>query len=193
MYEKEFDEMRSQMGILKEKLDNESIVNDKMMRTVLNTKVDNLRKKKWLEWACGMFVIITSPYSFGEAFGSSWQFIVFTDLMMLFCIAGTQYIYGPVTKRDLMSGNLLEVSKRMSRFKKQMKQWMLYIGFPLIAIWYGLLVWEITHSTQFSDNEVTKSLLIGTTVGLVVGGIIGIRMARSAINTAEEIIRQIEE
>ncbi|MFS6555803.1 hypothetical protein VPJ68_10105, partial [Parabacteroides distasonis] len=38
----ELDDMRRQISLLKEKLDNESIINDKLMRSVMNTKVDKV-------------------------------------------------------------------------------------------------------------------------------------------------------
>lgn len=194
MEDKEFKEMREQIGILKNKLDKESIVNDRMMRNVLNTKVDSLRRKKKIEMTCALLVIVLGPMSFYQSFGCSWEFIAFTDVVMLFCMYMNHRVYAPVTKRDLMSGNLLEVSKLMARFKDQMKQWILYISLPLGLLWVGLLEWEIYNSSMAADKpEYIHGLMISTIIGVVIGVALSIRMTISAVNTANEIIRQIEE
>lgn len=189
-----FDEMRSQIAILKEKLASESIINEKMMRTVLNTKVNSLRYRKWIEYACALFVMIMCPIAFRGLLGCSWEFIAFTDLLMLFCIYMSKKIYGPVTKRDLMSGNLLEVSQKMSKFKKQLKNWLLYVSGPLCLVWVALMMWELDNSPIKTGHEqYIHSMMAGVIVGLVIGMCIGIYMTLTAVNTASEIIRQIEE
>ena len=82
METEEIIEMRKQIGILMEKIEKESIINDKMMRKVMNTNVDKLRAAKRTEYVCALVVIILAPLSFRFSFGSSWTFIAATVVMM---------------------------------------------------------------------------------------------------------------
>ncbi|MCQ2344937.1 MAG: hypothetical protein MJ002_08530 [Paludibacteraceae bacterium] len=193
MEKDEINEMREQIGILKEKIEHESIINDKMMRKVMNTNVDKLRVAKRMEYTCALVVIIIAPLSFRFSFGSSWTFIAATVLMMAVCMLATKRIYGPVTERDLMNGNLKDVAERMRKFKVEMKRW-LWVGNSMIAVWIGWLEWEIYHLALEPDRMWYKhSLTIGVVIGLLVGMAVGMRMFMKALRNADEVIRQIEE
>ena len=53
----ELEEMRSQIALLKEKLDNEKIVNDKILRNATKTKIRSLRINQIMEYVSALFVI----------------------------------------------------------------------------------------------------------------------------------------
>lgn len=193
METEEIIEMRKQIGILKEKIEKESIINDKMMRKVMNTNVDKLRTAKRTEYVCALVVIILAPLSFRFSFGSSWAFIAATVVMMAVCMFATKRIYGPVTERDLMNGNLKDVAERMRKFKVEMKRW-LWVGNSMIAVWIGWLEWEIYHFAADPERMWYKnSLTIGVVIGLLIGMAAGLRMFMKALRNADEVIRQIEE
>lgn len=193
METEEIIEMRKQIGILKEKIEKESIINDKMMRKVMNTNVDKLRAAKRTEYVCALVVIILAPLSFKFSFGSSWAFIAATVVMMAVCMFATKRIYGPVTERDLMNGNLKNEAERMRKFKVEMKRW-LWVGNSMIAVWIGWLEWEIYHFAADTKRMWYKnSLTIGVVIGLLIGMAAGLRMFMKALRNADEVIRQIEE
>ena len=61
MEELNLDEMRSQIAILKDKVDKQDIVNDKLMHRVINTRTNDIKRKMWVAVVCGLFTIAISP------------------------------------------------------------------------------------------------------------------------------------
>ena len=57
MEELNLDEMRSQIAILKDKVDKQDIVNDKLMHRVINTRTNDIKRKMWVAVVCGLFTL----------------------------------------------------------------------------------------------------------------------------------------
>ena len=68
------EDMRQQINLLKEKLDKENIVNDKLLRASMRQRLGVIRRNQTIEYICALYVI-----SFGSVYfrliGCSWWFI----------------------------------------------------------------------------------------------------------------------
>ena len=192
MEEMNLDEMRSQIAILKEKVDKQTIVNDKLMHRVINTRTDDMKRKMFVAVFCGIITIAISPWAFHHNLGLSWWFIIVTDIFMVYCMSMEIYYKRMISDKALMNASILEVAQRMSRFKSGYKRYTMINIFVLLPIW---LVWLLVEVyLQFSGNmEIFWSYAIGLGVGIVIGGIVGLRLFFRIIDNANQVIKEINE
>lgn len=192
MEEMNLDEMRSQIAILKEKVDKQNIVNDKLMHRVINTRTDDMKRKMFVAVFCGIITIAISPWAFHHNLGLSWWFIIVTDIFMVYCMSMEIYYKRMISDKALMNASILEVAQRMSRFKSGYKRYTMINIFVLLPIW---LVWLLVEVyLQFSGNmEIFRSYAIGLGVGIVIGGIVGLRLFFRIIDNANQVIKEINE
>ena len=60
----ELQEMQAQMALLKQKLNNEEIINDRLLREVTRQRVRRLSRMVWIEGICALFVVTFGNYVF---------------------------------------------------------------------------------------------------------------------------------
>ena len=192
MEELNLDEMRSQIAILKEKVDKQDIVNDKLMHRVINTRTGDIKRKMRVAVICGLITIAISPWAFHHNLGLSWWFIIVTDIFMIYCMSMEIYYKRMVSDNALMNASVLEVAQRMSHFKTCYKRYTMINIFVLLPIWVIWLLVEVYF--HFSDNmEAFWSYAIGLGVGIIVGGIVGLRLFFRIIDNANQVIKEINE
>ena len=192
MEELNLDEMRSQIAILKEKVDKQAIVNDDIMHKVINTRTGDIKRKMRVAVICGLITIAISPWAFHHNLGLSWWFIIVTDIFMIYCMSMEIYYKRMVSDNALMNSSVLEVAQRMSHFKTCYKRYTMINIFVLLPIWVIWLLVEVY--LQFSDNmEVFWSYAIGLGVGIVIGGILGLRLFFRIIDNANQVIKELKE
>lgn len=190
----QFDELRNQIAVLKKKLDDQEIVNDRLLRQTMKTKVDKIINVVEIKTiGCGIVAILLCPALY-EFSGLSLPFCVATCLMMIFCIVGTRYIHRPLHKTDLMSADMATVATILERFRRQYDFWLHYITPTLLIPWVS---WACYEFAEANGLDVLSKDGIMFCMPLLLGGIIGTaigyRMHRKAVNTAKSIIEQIEE
>ena len=190
----EFEEMRQQLGILKNKLDNQTLINDKLIRQSMLNKMSFMKKYTWvsflmLPYTCYVY------YKVRDMFYISWWFYGFTLIFLTFSICFDAYV-NHINKKDFLNGDLIEVSLQMQRMKKIRKKSLLY-GLPLITIWVSWLFIELYNGSSAANGGANTSLFYGAMVGSGVGLVIGVAIAiwiylrMQRINS--DIIQQIDE
>ena len=190
----EFEEMRQQLDILKNKLDNQALINDKLIRQSMLNKMSFMKKYTWVSFL-GLLFIYYAYYEAREMFNLSWSFYGFTVIFVTFSVCFDAYI-NHVNKKDFLNGDLIAASLQMQRMKKIRKKSLLY-GLPLITIWVSWFVIELYNGSGAANGGENTSMFYGMIVGCVVGLIVGVaigiwiylRMQR--INS--DIIKQIDE
>ncbi len=191
---KTIEELRNQIALLKQKLDNQEIVSDRMLRMTMQTKVNTvIHRNERRHLICSIFAMLTWPI-LHYGIGMDLAFCIFTSLMMLFCIIATVYIHRPMHLTDLMSADLATVAYEMDRLKRRYKNWLHYVTPTLIIPWFLGACYEYDKAMGIDplskDGIITcLPLLIGT----VIGGVIGFIWHSKTVDTAESIIRQIED
>jgi len=192
MEEMNLEEMRSQITILKEKVDKQAIVNDKLIHNVVNTHTSDIKRKVFVAIVCGLLTICMSPFAFHHNLGLSWMFVIATDILMIYCISMEMYYKRMIADKTLMNASVLEVAQTVSRFKSGYKRYTLINWVVLLPIW---LIWMFVEMYfNFSDNmELFWAMAAGLGLGIVVGGIIGLRLFLRIIDNADQIIKEINE
>lgn len=184
----ELETMRAQIALLKEKLDKETIVSEKLLRDTMRHKARTINTNAWVSVAASIFVIIWALTAV-PSLGFSWWFAGATVLMMLVCDFFTWKYHKDVNAKT-MSGDLLTVAKVMKQLRDNYKKWLKY-SIALISIWF---VWlSIEFCIQLNDWRLAVVMIIALLIGLAIGGFIGLKMHNSVIRNAEEIIQQIED
>ena len=184
----ELETMRAQIALLKEKLDKETIVSDKLLRDTMRHKARNINANAWVSVGASIFVILWA-LTFLPSEGFSWWFAGATILMMLVCDFFTWKYHKDVNAKTINS-DLLTVAKVMKQLRDNYKKWLKY-SIGLIAVWF---VWfAVEYCILLSDWRVALFMIIALLVGLAIGCFIGLKMHNSVIRNAEEIISQIEE
>ena len=184
----ELNNMRQQMETLKQKLEKQEIVNDRIIRQSMKKTASSISTRYYFIMALGVLMVPYMYFVFYEHFGLSLAFSIASGIFMLVCTAATYYNSLNLSNSNMMHGNLLDVRRRMARAKKFDANW-LFFGIPAIIVWLGWLGYEFYQK----DGETALAMIIGAVVGGVIGAIIGFSMHFKTQRQYQEIIDQIEE
>ena len=179
-------EMQEQMKVLREKLENEKIVNKKIMGKVVSQTVNRLRFKSNMPILFGVAAILMAP-SF-LTIGASWISVGFTWVEMIICIVATILCNRHIPRMDK---DLVTAAEELTKYKKFHAEW-LKVAIPAIILWLGILIWDVLRGTELDQAE-TIALLAGMATGVILGGLLGLKLRRDQMEAAEDLIEQIED
>ena len=179
--------MREQIALLKDKLEHENIINDRLLREAMRGKIGIIRQNAIYEY---ISVIITFAF-FPTVFihlGFSWWLVAFTLLMVGFSGVMTAIQHRHMNTLD-ESEDLLTVARYARNLKQAYVDWLKW-AIVMVIFWFSWLITECF--IRIPDRKMGIVLAIGCVVGLIIGAGIGQSMRRKVIKTCEEIVRQIE-
>ena len=184
--DKTFIEMQQQMQQLREKLNKEQIINERMLRKSCRQTVDRLKFKSNLPIVFAIIAILCSPAYL--SFGISPWFLIFTCVLMLVSIVATI-----LTNRHIpqMDKDLVTATNELTRYKKIHAEWLKY-SIPALIVWLGCLIWDFLKNQTISQMELF-GFIAGISTGLILGILLGLKIRRDQLNAADELISQIEE
>ena len=187
--EAQFEEMRQQLNTLKKKLQQQEIVNDRIIRQSMKKTAGNISRRYYAIMVLCLLMIPYSYWAFVMLSGFSIPFWIFTCIVMLFCLGGTYYNSRNLSDSNMMTNNLVDVRRRMARAKKFDANW-LFVGIPLIVVFLG---WFMYESYQIHQDALGKSLFWGGCIGGIIGAIFGFSLHFKTQRQYQEIIDQIED
>ena len=77
--EQELETLRSQMDLLRKKLEQESIINEKLMRETMKSRVSTINRQGWISIAVAICMVLWFPLCFNTL---STAFIITTIVFM---------------------------------------------------------------------------------------------------------------
>ena len=187
---RELQQMKEQLAILTQKLDKETIVNERLMRQAMKDKASWLRRRFIIK---GIANLILLPYFIWLApgvLGLSVGFCIFVSLFIILALGCDYYINTRFRPEKFVYGNLLEARQDTLMLKKFYANWLKFIGIPFIVVFSTWFIYDIA---QVIHGEELKGALGGMAIGVVIGSAIGIYRYRKTQRTADEILEQIEE
>lgn len=184
----ELDDMRRQIALLKQKLDDEQIVSGRLMRQTLRQQKSVFARQEMTEYLAVLFCFISFPVVF-PTIGFSWWFCGFALLMVLFSGIMTAIQHRHVRGTNFLTADLLTVANNVKELKQSYLDWLKW-GVLLICVFFGWLLGECF--LRIKDPKMAACIAIGSCLGLGIGLIISISMYRKVIHTCDDIIRQIE-
>ena len=185
----DFENMRQQMTTLKNKLNQQEIVNDRIIRRSMKNTAGNINRKYTIAMIAGLFMIPYSYWVFIKLSGFSVAFWLFTCVFMLICVGATYYNSRNISDSNLMINNLLDVRRRMARAKKFDANW-LFFGVPGIILFMGWFMYE-TYQVQGGGTD--NPFFWGGCIGGIIGAIIGFTVHFRTQRQYQDIIDQIED
>ncbi len=184
----ELENMRQQMATLKNKLNEQQIVNDRLMRRSMKNQVNSITRRNYILMAVGLLMIPYGYWCFVHLSGLSIPFWIVTSIMMLICAGATFYNIRMISDPGLMSHSLVEARKKVARAKKFDSDWLL-VGIPMVLVWLGWFFYE----TYQQNHDYANGLLWGGVVGGIIGAFIGFSLHFKTQRQYQEIIDQIED
>ena len=184
----ELENMREQMNTLKKKLNEQEIVNDRIIRKSMRNTANNIKRRYYAIMALTLLMIPYTYVVFILNQGLSMAFWIGTSILMLLCAGATYYNSLNVSSSNMMNRNLIEVGQNMARAKKFDANW-LFFGIPAAIAWLGWLTWELCQQ----DSEAARYMIYGNICGAVLGTILGFKMHFNTQRQYQEIIDQIED
>ena len=157
----ELEEMRQQMAVLKKKLEQQEIINERMAskaKASLEKDMNAMGRKNMkrciaaLLGGCLFFYSCVCRSDYSVFFGIS---------MSLYCLFIFAFMYWNKidVHNHLLAENLMEAQRKVSLAKKRYTQWLKYdwsLGLFFIA-WF---IWEVYQKSQSENNHTFPILLI---------------------------------
>ena len=185
----ELENMRQQMETLKKKLDQQEIVNDRMIRQSMEKTASNISRRYNIIMILGILMVPYFYWVFIKHCGFSMTFWIASSVFMLVCVGATYYNSRNLNDSNMMTNNLVDVRRRMARAKKFDANW-LYFGVPGVLIFIGWFMYDVY---QKNNDVLNDGLFWGGVVGGVFGTILGIKMHFKTQRQYQEIIDEIED
>ena len=184
----ELENMRQQLNTLKKKLDQQEIVNDRLIRHSMEKTANKINRRYYFIMAVCVLMIPYSYWAFVQLSGFSIPFWIFTCIVMLVCLGGTYYNSRNLDL-DMMTNSLVDVRRHMARAKKFDANW-LFLGIPLIIVFLG---WFMYESYQLHPGAFADGIFWGGCIGGVIGAICGFSLHFKTQRQYQDIINQIED
>lgn len=186
----EFEEMKAQLALLNKKLEQETIVNERLIRRSMKEKASSLRRKAIIESIISLIMIPYFIWVMPQLIGLSTGFCLFVCFMLALALGYNYYIHSHFRPDEFVYGDLIKAKKNTLMLKKFYANWLKFIGIPFIIVFLGWFAFEIKQHFQ---GEELQSILGGMAIGLVLGVIIGTYRYLKTQRMADDILTQIEE
>ena len=185
----DLENMRQQMTTLKNKLNQQEIISDRLVRRSMKNEVNTIARRYYIIMTIGLFMIPYGYWCFVKLSGLSIFFWVVTCIFMLVCVGATYYTLRKINDPDMMNRNLVEARKKVASAKKFEANW-LFFGIPAVVLWMS---WFLYETYQLHGGAFSNGLFWGGCVGGIIGAICGIKMHFRTQRQYQDIIDQIED
>lgn len=181
----ELQQLKEQFNILNKSLNNQQIINERLIRASIESKVRNINNdgRKIMAIAIlGIIAIIADHYLVNW----SWLFTAVTIVFLLVAVLYNIYFRLGINSADALNADLIDMRLRTLRFKKMQSRW-LWFSIPFLVVW---LAWLLYETLNMIYDPIPN--IIGAAIGLVVGLAFGIKQYQRTQRQAKEIISDIE-
>ena len=185
----DLENMRQQMTTLKNKLNKQEIVNDRLIRRSMKNEVNTITRRYYIIMALGLFMIPYGYWCFVKLCGLSLFFWIVSSIFMLVCVGATLYTLCKINDSNLMNRNLVEARKKVASAKKFEANW-LFFGIPAVVLWLG---WFLYETYQLHGGAFSNGLFWGGCIGGIIGAICGLSLNFRTQRQYQDIIDQIED
>lgn len=184
----ELEQMRAQLNLLKGMLEKETIVNERLIRKAMKEKVSSLNRDAIVIAIVALVGIPYCTFVFANMMNISWWFIGVTDVFFLIAIIYTYISHKDIRAKELMDGNLIEVSRKIERMRRMYANWLKF-SIPFVILWFAWFMFELLGRN--ADDGVPFA--IGGIIGGIIGGCVGVCQYCRTRKKTLEVIMQIKE
>ena len=136
----EVDELRQQLALFKQRLDQQEIINDRLLRRSMSARLNIFTKTSVVMDAIGLLfmpIILIALH----AMGVPWYFGAFVLLMVIIELAYNIAAHRRMQRLFADGNDLLTVRRGLLHFKKTERLWTL-IAVPFIIVWLLAYYWQ---------------------------------------------------
>ncbi len=192
----ELEQMREQMQVLRNKLDTQEIVNDKLVKNSVKSKMSWIKKLVYFEFLLVPFTALMG-YVLKEMFNLSWFTYAFiVVLCAIDAVCDYRINVASLDLEKVEKHNLSDTLQKLIAMKQMRAKSffiMMLLSIPLF-MWASIEMWQnISTSTNTFNTNILYGGLVGGIIGFFVGIYISIRIYRKMQTTNDELIAQIEE
>lgn len=192
----ELEQMREQMQVLRNKLDTQEIVNDKLVKNSVKSKMSWIKKLVYFEFLLVPFTALMA-YVLKEMFNLSWFTYAFiVVLCAIDAVCDYRINVAALDLEKVEKHNLSDTLQKLVAMKKMRAKAffiMMLLSIPLF-MWASIEMWQnISTSTNTFNTNILYGGWVGGIIGFFVGIYISIRIYRKMQATNDEIIAQLEE
>ena len=186
--DKDFEEMRQQMNILKEKLQKQEIVNEKVFRRSTRKSLKGINRRYTFVSILCILMVPYSYWAFVKLTGMSIWLWLATCVLMLIAFVYTQYTGRFISSR-VFEKDLVQARAKVAKAKKLDHDW-LKIGIPLIVLWLAYFGYEMYKVTGGEDSIY---ILVMCVVCALLGGAVGLKVHFKNQDNYEQVIEEIDD
>ena len=198
----ELEQMREQMQVLRNKLDTQEIVNEKLVKNSVKSKMSWIKKFVYFELLLVPFTALMM-YVLKEIFNLSWFTYAFiVVLCAIDAVCDYRINVASLDLEKVEKHNLSDTLQKLVAMKKMRAKAffiMMVLSIPLF-MWVSIEMWQYVSTITFRDDLYTHIVhagayggFVGGIIGFLVGIYISIRIYRKMQTTNDELIAQIEE
>jgi hypothetical protein len=185
----DLENMRQQMTTLKNKLNQQEIISDRLVRRSMKNEVNTIARRYYIIMAVGLFMVPYGYWCFVILGGLSIFFWIVTSIFMLVSAGATYYTLCKINDPNMMNRNLVEASRRVASAKKFEANW-LFFGIPAVVVWFA---WFMYEAYQIHGGALSNGFFWGGCIGGIIGAICGLSLNFRTQRQFQEIIDQIED
>ena len=183
---KELEQMRQDYAALKDRYDQQQIVNDQILRKAMRQAGGRLRFNSNLTIVLGVAAV---AFAFAiPQMGLSKPFFFFTLALMLAALVATVLASKHLPKID---GDLVTAATETVRFRKIYTTWP-KIGLPIAAVWFGLFIWESLKGRMVPASNLYLFVAC-LVVFAILGVVFGLKHRRNLLDATDDLLSQIEQ
>lgn len=192
MENREIEEMRSQISLLRNKLEKQQIINDTVLTAAIKNNIAGIERKIRIPLLAGLFALAYCPFAFVRLLNVSVPFVVFTELIIVFSLVETYCQMRLIPTAADRGSDIADFVRRLDRFDRLRKR-QLMSGMIMITVFF---VWLLKDLSANYDAEEFYGLLSAVSIGLVAGLVIGLKnyfdISRRLrdLRRAAEVLRQ---
>ena len=166
----EVDELREQLALFKQRLDQQEIISDRLMRRSMNARISIFTKGSVIADIFGLLMMPLIILALHMA-GASWYMGIVIVIAIIAELAYNIVAHRKLNQLFTTDNDMLTVRRGLIKFKRNEHLQML-ISIPLIFLWALALCWQLG---AFSDNPTANGAVFGANIAI--GGSIGLLIA----------------
>lgn len=185
----DFQELKSQFGLLNKKLEHQRIVTDELLQGSMKAKMNSVerwyKQRMLLSGAAApvvAVVFLARNYDMGVA---SWGFGLLVLLVGLLELILTLSEYRTLDMAHLPTKSMTEATERVCRHRKMIARNQFILAVPLVVI----VVWTVLYASRFTLN---LPIIVLTSALIAVSLIWGFKLQKRRCQQIDEVLRQID-
>ena len=185
----ELDQLKAQYETLKERFEQQEIVNDRLMKSSIRLSTDFYKRYLILETILYPLAAIIGFLCIQWKLGGELSLMLFWGSYVAVCMAVELWITRKLRAKTMENNDLLTLSHQARNFKKLFSLYIALSSIPAAVILWGLFSSKYGISTHLSNLSASLVLLCIILLFLVGYGFF---LIRYVTKPCDEIIRQIE-